>query len=642
MSETAKKARADNKAKAKRIAGGNDPRTKSDSSSWVPSEPLNAEARAGLRPVSPRAYKRGGKVAGAKKTHAGRKPRKAAGGGLRASAQEKKLRAFGIQGRDEGEKFRDRRAGNRMAADRNDIEGFDLPDNFRESRATLRRASYKRKDGGQVTEFLGDAKASNAKLGKPHVGGYADGGSPKLDRTMTSKHRTAKVYKSSDGKEYLVRHYEMGEHVPEMDKHYSDRHEAHGEADNFARSRPGGLKDGGRAHKLYGGGFSKQVGTELPYGGKKKGGKVEKETKHHPACKCRMCSGGKIAKADGGNADGDKWIQGAAKHKGSLHKALHVPEGKKIPAKKTDKAAKSDNPKLAKKANLAKTLEKMPRADGGKTEKGMKPVGPIFKSIVDKIPEPPKEKRAKGGRTKKDIGGGLAMLSPALMLANGLRGKKEDGQVGAKRGGKINDGGSGVRAVGDRMPKADGGETSEPRKPHGYHVIDRQTGKRVGRFKNAARASSFVDKKDNDYGAYRYSRRPVYDPDEFATGGRAARKRGGKTGKTQVNIVINGNKGDQQTPPPMPMVRPQPPIGPAPGMPPGGMPPGMPPGAPTGLMGPGGPQPMPPMGMPRKRGGRASYNVLEGKKYNSYKDMDAGALGGKGRLEKVEIQKRKG
>jgi hypothetical protein len=37
---------------------------------------------------------------------------------------------------------------------------------------------------------------------------------------------------------------------------------------------------------------------------------------------------------------------------------------------------------------------------------------------------------------------------------------------------------------------------------------------------------------------------------------------------------------------------------------------------------------MPPM--PRKRGGRAAYK--------SFKDMDAGALGGMGRLEKVEIE----
>jgi len=53
------------------------------------------------------------------------------------------------------------------------------------------------------------------------------------------------------------------------------------------------------------------------------------------------------------------WIAGAVKHKGALHKALHVPEGEKIPAKKMAKAAKSTNPKVAKMANLAKTLGKL-------------------------------------------------------------------------------------------------------------------------------------------------------------------------------------------------------------------------------------------------------------------------------------------
>jgi len=36
-----------------------------------------------------------------------------------------------------------------------------------------------------------------------------------------------------------------------------------------------------------------------------------------------------------------------------------VPEGEKIPAKKMAKAAKSTNPKVAKMANLAKTLGKL-------------------------------------------------------------------------------------------------------------------------------------------------------------------------------------------------------------------------------------------------------------------------------------------
>lgn len=52
----------------------------------------------------------------------------------------------------------------------------------------------------------------------------------------------------------------------------------------------------------------------------------------------------------------EKWIQKMHMKKGALHKELGVPEGKKIPAKKIAKAEKSSNPKLAKRARLAKTL----------------------------------------------------------------------------------------------------------------------------------------------------------------------------------------------------------------------------------------------------------------------------------------------
>jgi hypothetical protein len=40
-----------------------------------------------------------------------------------------------------------------------------------------------------------------------------------------------------------------------------------------------------------------------------------------------------------------------------LHKELHVPEGQKIPEKKLDKAARSDNPKLARRAKFAEELK---------------------------------------------------------------------------------------------------------------------------------------------------------------------------------------------------------------------------------------------------------------------------------------------
>lgn len=117
---------------------------------------------------------------------------------------------------------------------------------------------------------------------------------------------------------------------------------------------------------------------------------------------------------------------------------------------------------------------------------------------------------------------------------------------------------------------------------------------------------------------------------EMNSGGRAK-----KSGKTNINIVIATGKGQPQD-------------GQMPGMPPrpAGIPVAVPPqGAGAPPVGAPPPMPMPPMGgapaglggagpapMPRKRGGRT---------YRSYKDMDAGAGSGLGRLEKTEIQKHK-
>jgi hypothetical protein len=102
------------------------------------------------------------------------------------------------------------------------------------------------------------------------------------------------------------------------------------------------------------------------------------------------CWGGetKQKKADGGKI---KWIQGAIKHPGSLHKALKVPEGEKIPAKKLEKATHSKNPKLAKKAHLAETLKRMHHAKGGEVFSG---------NSVTKIPG-----EVPGGRNAHKHGG---------------------------------------------------------------------------------------------------------------------------------------------------------------------------------------------------------------------------------------------
>lgn len=54
--------------------------------------------------------------------------------------------------------------------------------------------------------------------------------------------------------------------------------------------------------------------------------------------------------------DSKKFIQKAIKRPGALHKALKVPKGEKIPEAKIEKATHSDNPRLRKQANFAKTL----------------------------------------------------------------------------------------------------------------------------------------------------------------------------------------------------------------------------------------------------------------------------------------------
>lgn len=55
----------------------------------------------------------------------------------------------------------------------------------------------------------------------------------------------------------------------------------------------------------------------------------------------------------------EKWIQKAIKKPGALRKSLHVKKGENIPEKKLEKAEHSKNPKIKKRAILAKTLRKM-------------------------------------------------------------------------------------------------------------------------------------------------------------------------------------------------------------------------------------------------------------------------------------------
>lgn len=53
----------------------------------------------------------------------------------------------------------------------------------------------------------------------------------------------------------------------------------------------------------------------------------------------------------------ERWIQGAIKKPGALHKQLGIPKDKKIPEKTLKRAKHSENPTLRKRANLAETMK---------------------------------------------------------------------------------------------------------------------------------------------------------------------------------------------------------------------------------------------------------------------------------------------
>lgn len=461
MSEMAKAARAAMKAKAKKLTGG-DPHEKVDASSWTPPEMMNTGAKTGMRPLTKRAYKKGGKVVGY-------------------------------------------------------CEGGEAP----------KRADRKqRKSGGRT--MISDLINRNAKKANQ----YRDGG----------------------------------------DAHV------------------GGLKRGGRAHKLYGGSFTKrgEAGTPLPYGGMKKGGAahediaadkklIKKAFRQHDE---HMHEGKheEIKLKKGGKAE--KWIAGAIKHPGALHKSLHVKEGEKIPAKKLAKAAHSDNPKLAKRARLAQTLKRMHKQVGGESKNS-----PYYFDDNKNAPRVPMYEMPPPSSSRS--------VKPA---------------------------------PGDAPTR-------------GYEPGSYSTGPRYDRIEDLPEYKAAVEASGRKHGGkakYNYlgGTRP--------TGGRIAKKDGGRTkGKTNIIISINPQQGGRGMMQPSGM----PPMGPTPR--PGGAAPVAPPTAPMpmlpgmgnlppGAMPPGGVMPgagmMPPGLMPRKSGGRV---------YRSYEDMDAGAGSGLGRLEKTQIQSRK-
>ncbi len=334
MSEASVAARKAMKEKAHRLATG-DPHAKVDASSWTPSEPLNTTAKTGLRPISKRQYKRGGKVEGEHaRKHAGRKPRKAGGRALVDDLVNRDVK----QANEEREGIKHvggMKRGGRTHKD----SGGPLAGPISQGMGGQGRMSFNYPQAGSPAAALTGMK----KGGKPRAHKLMGGALGYLPPALMAAQRPGGpqgMVPVQGGAMATPMLRARGGHVDEAEDRKLIRREV-------KTSAIKGHPDGCRCHRCMGGSMNK-------------GGSVSDGT-----LEGARPTGGRLARKSGGE---DHWIKGAIRHPGALHRELGVPEGKKIPAKKLAKAAHKSG-KEGERARLAETLKHMDHHAGGRTER---------------------------------------------------------------------------------------------------------------------------------------------------------------------------------------------------------------------------------------------------------------------------------
>lgn len=630
MYDIAKKARAGMKSKAERLAGEKDRKT--DSSDWSPPEPLNADVKTGMRPVSRRAYKKGGAVKGeVGKQRADRAPRKAGG----------KVDTKGEQ---------------------------PLVDRY------INRDLKKANDYRDGTKHVGALKhGGRAKK--------ADGGS----MTMEEMIKKNPAPKKDDG-------FKMPNPVPLPPRRQEEptppRDYKKADPRLIKAAKGGKVKDkacyGGRMKKEDGGPAWKQNISDMVERSKKRDEDVAKGAAEGKAKYPNMSP---IQRAEQAIKDkfNPAYFSGLKARK---KKELDEDEGYQKFAER--RAKRADGGPAMTDPRLGIVSPKAMQFGQNVVTPGLKKGGRVGKddggSVRSRFNEAFKAARAaylagEGPKVFEFEGKkyGTDLAAPKKSAVGAGPGSSRPGAppMGA---------GPGSRSANVSTPAGAGPGSVAPRATYTPPRV-MGTGQGVS---TTARPSVttparpderyYEDSAPVNYGASlgnkrggRIKKNAGGSLSGYADGGKPKAK--SAKGKTNINIIISAGKKDDQQPmmPPPPMGAGAPPAGiplPAPGaggppMPPMGA--GGPPMPPMGA-GAGGPPGMPPM--PRKAGGRVSKvaksfkdmtagagsgegrlqktdiakrapHKAGGKVYRSYKDMDAGAGSGKGRLEKTEIQSRK-